>query len=35
MSNIHEMGFIKEKIDELKQAGLYKEVVTLDGPNEA
>ena len=35
MSNIHEMGFLKEKVDELKQAGLYKEVVTLDGPNEA
>ena len=35
MSNIHEMAFLKEKVQELKDQGLYKVPVTLDGPNEA
>lgn len=35
MSNIHEMDYLKEKVDDLKAAGLYKEVVTLEGPSEA
>ncbi|MGP1437482.1 MAG: glycine C-acetyltransferase [Treponema sp.] len=35
MSSIHDMEFLKVKIQELKDQGLYKELVTLDGPNEA
>ncbi len=35
MSNIHEMDFLKEKVKDLKDNGLYKEIVTLEGPNEA
>ncbi|MDO4720117.1 MAG: glycine C-acetyltransferase [Peptostreptococcaceae bacterium] len=35
MSNIHEMDYLKEKVDDLKATGLYKEVVTLEGPSEA
>ncbi len=35
MSNIHDMEFLKKKVQELKNQGLYKELVTLDGPNEA
>ena len=35
MSNIHEMAFLQQKVQELKEQGLYKVPVTLDGPNEA
>lgn len=35
MSNIHDMDFLKKKVDELRETGLYKEIVSLDGPNEA
>lgn len=35
MSTIHEMEYLKAKVDGLKEAGLYKEVVTLEGPSEA
>ena len=35
MSNIHDMEFLKVKVQELKDQGLYKELVTLDGPNDA
>ncbi len=35
MSNIHDMEFLKKKVQELKNQGLYKELVTLNGPNEA
>ncbi len=35
MSNIHDMDFLKKKVDELREAGLYKEIVSLDGPSEA
>ena len=35
MSNIHEMAFLQQKVQELKDQGLYKVPVTLDGPNEA
>lgn len=35
MSSIHDMEFLKVKIQELKDQGLYKELVTLDGPNDA
>ncbi len=35
MSNIHEMGYLKESVDALKTQGLYKELTTIEGPNEA
>ena len=35
MSTIHDMNFLKEKVQELKAQGLYKVPVTLEGPNEA
>ena len=35
MSNIHEMEFLKKKVQELKEQGLYKELVTLEGPSDA
>ena len=35
MSIIHDMKYLKDKVDELKATGLYKEIATLDGPNEA
>ena len=35
MSSIHDMEFLKVKVQELKDQGLYKELVTLDGPNDA
>ena len=35
MSTIHDMNFLKEKVQELKDQGLYKVPVTLEGPNEA
>lgn len=35
MSSIHDMDFLKEKVQDLKEKGLYKEIVTLEGPNEA
>lgn len=35
MSGIHDMDYLKVKVDELKEKGLYKEVVTLEGPSEA
>lgn len=35
MSNIHDMEFLQKKVQELKEQGLYKELVTLEGPSEA
>ncbi|MEL3904208.1 MAG: glycine C-acetyltransferase [Treponemataceae bacterium] len=35
MSNIHDMEFLQKKVQELKEQGLYKELVTLEGPNDA
>ncbi len=35
MSNIHDMEFLRKKVQELKEQGLYKELVTLEGPNDA
>lgn len=35
MSNVHELNFLKEKIDELKDEGVYRELDTLEGANEA
>ncbi len=33
--SIHEMQYLKEKVEELKETGLFKEVRSIDGPNEA
>lgn len=35
MSNIHDMEFLQKKVQELKEHGLYKELVTLEGPSDA
>ena len=35
MSNIHELPFLKEKIQELKEQGVYRKLPVLEGPNEA
>ncbi len=35
MTDIHEMNYLKEKIDELKATGLYKKFKMVEGPNEA
>lgn len=35
MSNIHELGFLKEKIQELKDQGVYRKLPVLEGANEA
>ena len=35
MSNIHDMEFSQKKVQELKEQGLYKELVTLEGPSDA
>ncbi|MFT9493706.1 glycine C-acetyltransferase [Anaerosolibacter sp.] len=35
MSNIHELPFLKEKIEELKSQGVYRKLPILEGPNEA
>jgi 8-amino-7-oxononanoate synthase len=32
--SIHDMDYLKEKVQALKDDGLYKTLVTLDGPNE-
>lgn len=34
MSNIHELPFLKEKIQELKDQGVYRKLPILEGPNE-
>lgn len=34
MSNIHELSFLKEKIQELKDQGVYRKLPILEGPNE-
>ncbi|MEL3909080.1 MAG: glycine C-acetyltransferase [Treponemataceae bacterium] len=33
--SIHDMEFLKENVQALKDDGLYKSLVTIDGPNEA
>ncbi|PIE97692.1 MAG: 8-amino-7-oxononanoate synthase [Treponema sp.] len=33
--SIHDMDFLKDKVQDLKDQGLYKSLVTLEGPNEA
>ncbi|MGM0378672.1 MAG: glycine C-acetyltransferase [Bacillota bacterium] len=35
MSSVHELNFLKEKIEELKDEGVYRELDTLQGANEA
>ena len=35
MSNIHDMEFLQKKVQELKEQGLYKDLVTLEGPSDA
>jgi glycine C-acetyltransferase len=35
MSNIHELSFIKDKIQELKDQGTYRKLPVLEGANEA
>lgn len=35
MSSIHELGYLKEKINELKDEGVYRKLPILEGPNEA
>lgn len=35
MSNVHELVFLKEKIQELKDQGVYRRLPILEGPNEA
>lgn len=35
MSNIHELGYLKEKIEELKTDGVYRKLPVLDGPSGA
>ena len=35
MSNIHDMEFLKVKVQDLKDQGLYKEPVTVEVPNDA
>ena len=32
--SIHDMKYLKEKVDELRKNGLFKEVRSIDGPNE-
>ena len=35
MSSIHELPFLKEKIKELKEQGVYRKLPILEGPNES
>ncbi|HHV45606.1 MAG TPA: glycine C-acetyltransferase [Tissierellia bacterium] len=35
MSNVHELNFLKEKIEDLKKQGVYRKLPVLEGPNEA
>lgn len=35
MSNVHELQFLKEKIQELKEQGVYRKLPILEGANEA
>ena len=34
MSNVHELSFLKEKIEELKNQGVYRKLPVLETPNE-
>ncbi|MCD5415469.1 MAG: glycine C-acetyltransferase [Clostridiales bacterium] len=35
MSNVHELKFLKEKIEQLKEDGVYRQLPVLEGANEA
>lgn len=35
MSNVHELSYLKNKIEELKKEGVYRKLPVLEGPNEA
>lgn len=35
MSNIHELGYLKDKVVELKEQGIYRKLPILEGPCEA
>lgn len=35
MSNVHELKFLKEKIEDLKEQGVYRKLPVLEGANEA
>ncbi len=35
MSNVHELQFIKDQIEELKKDGVYRTLPVLEGPNES
>lgn len=35
MSNVHELKFLKEKIEDLKEQGVYRKLPILEGANEA
>jgi glycine C-acetyltransferase len=35
MANVHELKFLQEKIQELKDQGVYRKLPILEGPNEA
>ncbi|RKD29077.1 glycine C-acetyltransferase [Thermohalobacter berrensis] len=35
MSSVHELNFLKEKINELKEQGVYRKLPVLEGANEA
>lgn len=35
MSNVHELSFLKEKIEELKAQGVYRKLPVLESPSEA
>lgn len=33
MSSIHDLDFIKEKLEELKKAGVYRKLTVLESPS--
>jgi len=35
VSNVHELSYLKDKIEELKKEGVYRKLPVLEGPNEA
>ncbi|MDR7857503.1 MAG: 8-amino-7-oxononanoate synthase, partial [Tissierella sp.] len=35
MSNVHELNFLKEKIEELKKDGVYRKLPVLETPSQA
>ena len=34
MSNVHELGFLKDKIQELKDQGVYRKLPILNSPDD-